>query len=120
MRLMHKVLVPLAPLALLLGSVLWSGPGQTATAAPAGGQIGPSAAKCPTCPSQLVRFIGSDSGGDYQTALDNALTQADIHFGQFGADLLYTYRVLGTSGRRGGFAGFNDICVEIEAVIPAF
>lgn len=115
--------VPLASIALLAGFFLPANSGQAGAVSPVVVPdlgAGPSATKCPSCPNQLVRFIGSDAGGVYQNALDNALTQADAYFGTFGADLLYTYRVLGTSGRRGGFAGFNDICVEIEAVVPAF
>ena len=115
--------VPLASMALVAGFFLPANSGQTASLSSlelAGQQAGPTATKCPNCPNQLVRFIGTDAGGVYQNALDHALTQADVYFGSFGADLLYTYRVLGTSGRRGGFAGFNDICVEIEAVVPAF
>lgn len=62
-----------------------------------------------------LRFTGHSASGDFQAALEDARFQADQYFAQFGADILVHYRVLGTTGRRGGFAGFNDIYVTIAA-----
>lgn len=60
-------------------------------------------------------FEGTSFQGDFQEALDQALQEADTHFGQQGADILYTWRLLRTSGLRGGIVFTNDLTVRISA-----
>jgi flavin-binding protein dodecin len=58
-------------------------------------------------------FTGTDSNGDFQAALEDAIAQAERWVPC--CDRIMTYRVVDTTGRRGGIAGFNDISVQIIA-----
>ena len=64
------------------------------------------------CPNPGV-FTGTDANGNFQAALDDAIAQAEACAPC--CDFITTYSVIETTGRRGGFAGFNDIYVEIRA-----
>lgn len=101
------VVLSLGALVILATAQNW-----TAVAGPAPATPPPAAAPDP---ADVVRFVGHSANGDFQDALNDALMQADQYFANIGADILYNYRVLSTTGRRGGFAGFNDLYVTIAA-----
>ncbi|MEP0847019.1 MAG: hypothetical protein HRF50_09385 [Phycisphaerae bacterium] len=101
------VTVGLGALVILAAAQSW-----TAVAGPA--PTTPPPAIAPD-PADVERFVGHSASGDFQEALNDALMQADQYFANIGADILYNYRVLSTTGRRGGFAGFNDLYVTIAA-----
>ncbi len=65
-----------------------------------------------SCPNPGV-FTGHDDTGDFQLALEDAIAEAATCAGC--CDLLITYEVTKTTGRAGGFAGFDDIYVTIVA-----
>jgi hypothetical protein len=64
------------------------------------------------CPNPGV-FTGTNSSGNLQAALDDAIAKAETCAGC--CDMLVTWEVQEISGRRGGIAGFNDLNVKIVA-----
>ncbi|MGE3180846.1 MAG: hypothetical protein AB7N71_04390 [Phycisphaerae bacterium] len=81
--------------------------------------VGDRTADAANPPSDIInsraRFQGVDANANFQAALEDALAQADAHFARLGADIRYNYRVVNTTGQRGGFVFYNDIFVTIEA-----
>ncbi len=62
----------------------------------------------------MARFSGTADNGDINVALRLAINAAKEGLG---ADLV-TWVLLVVYGANGGFAGQNDLTVEIEASIP--
>jgi hypothetical protein len=62
----------------------------------------------------MARFTGTADNGDINVALALAVQAAKEGLG---ADLV-VWTMLVVSGANGGFAGQNDLTVEIEASIP--
>jgi len=98
-----RTLLVVALLALVLSATL----GLTLTA-----QTEKVAALAASCPNPGV-FTGHDPTGDFQLALEDAISEAATCAGC--CDLLISYEVTKTTGRAGGFAGFDDIYVTIIA-----
>ena len=62
----------------------------------------------------MARYSGTADNGDINVALALAIAAAKEGLG---ADLV-TWTLLRVSGANGGFAGQNDLTVEIEASVP--
>ncbi len=58
-------------------------------------------------------YTGTDSTGDFQAALEDAISNAETCAGC--CDQRVSYEVVQTQGQRGGFVFLNDIDVTIEA-----
>ncbi len=58
-------------------------------------------------------FTGTDSAGDFQAALEDAVADAVAAAGC--CDILVNYEVLETTGRVGGLLGLDEISVKIYA-----
>ena len=65
-----------------------------------------------------MRFSGTSKNGDFQEALSSAIQAAADELGKGGADIRITWHLLLVSGVNGGFAGQNDLTVEIAAAAP--
>jgi len=64
----------------------------------------------------MPTFEGTSNRGNLQEALDEAIKKALSSTSA--ADRMVTYVVTKISGRKGGFAGFNEVTVMIDAKIP--
>lgn len=62
----------------------------------------------------MARYSGTADNGDFNLALRLAIDAAKEGLG---ADLVL-WTLLVVSGANGGFAGQNDLTVEIEASVP--
>jgi hypothetical protein len=62
----------------------------------------------------MLEFSGTSTDGVMQEALDAAVGAAQ---NAAGTDRIINWSLLRATGRRGGFAGFNDLTVAIEAQI---
>jgi hypothetical protein len=102
-----RILIGVLVLALTLGAAALLVPG-TVPNADAQGSVKPAAA----CPNPGV-YTGTSTTGSLQGALDNAIAAAEACAGC--CDFLVTWRLVEVDGRRGGFAGFNDVNVTINA-----
>ena len=70
----------------------------------------------PPKPAPEELFTGNSKNANLQAALDDALQKAQLARSQTVADAMFDYRVETIHGRRGGFAGFNDVAVTIRIV----
>ena len=61
----------------------------------------------------MKTFTGTSRSGDLAEALSDALKQATESSQT--ADVLVTWTIEKISGKRGGIAGLNEICVTIAA-----
>jgi hypothetical protein len=104
--------VPVLSCAALIGLVYSASPARSMPQSARGGFPFETQAQTSLCNNTFHRFTGYDASGNFQAALEDARVQADVFFSQQ-PDLRYDYRVLGTTGQRGGFVFFNDIFVEI-------
>jgi hypothetical protein len=78
------------------------------------GLLANAASPSRTFPAASVSyFTGTDNTGNFQAALEDALSQAQAAAGC--CDRLITYRVVATRGQVGGFAGLNTLEVRIWA-----
>ncbi|HKQ62990.1 MAG TPA: hypothetical protein VJS92_16990 [Candidatus Polarisedimenticolaceae bacterium] len=71
-----------------------------------------AAAIAAACPNPGV-FSGTDTNGQFQAALDNAIAAAQACVPC--CDRIVSYRVVNTTGRVGGIAGLDEITVQIVA-----
>ncbi len=60
-------------------------------------------------------FTGISTSGNFQEALDSAISKAVERFNKIGSDILTNWQLKQVSGREGGFVGFNEIEVTILA-----
>lgn len=60
-------------------------------------------------------FTGISTSGNFQEALDSAISKAVERFNKVGVDILTNWQIKQVSGREGGFVGFNEIEVTILA-----
>jgi hypothetical protein len=73
----------------------------------------PAAAKPAGGDAPLV-FSGRSADANFQEALNDALQKAQLELTKTVADLRFTYQVDKITGTRGGFAGVNEIKVDIK------
>jgi len=59
-------------------------------------------------------FTGKAADGNFQTALDDALHQAETAVGKGGADMRFEWTMGAVKGTRGGIAGTREVTVEIK------
>jgi len=63
---------------------------------------------------EYVTFSGVSRQGDLNDALGDAVRKAEASAAERGADILIEWELVKVRGRRGGFAGFNEIQVTIR------
>jgi hypothetical protein len=63
---------------------------------------------------QEILVTGKSVKGSLQEALDDAIAEA-FNQGPKYPDVMFTYEIRTINGRRGGFAGFNELFVTIRA-----
>ncbi len=61
-----------------------------------------------------IEFKGTSNRGDLQEAIAAALSSAEAAASARGADFMIEYEVHKIEGRRGGFAGFDQLTVTIR------
>lgn len=61
-----------------------------------------------------IEFKGTSNKGDLQEAIAAAVSAAEAAAASRGADFMIEYEVHKIQGRRGGFAGFDQITVTIR------
>ena len=70
--------------------------------------------------NQTIQFTGSSgektmsTAQNYDAALNTAVNKAYAQLTKRGADMMLEYTVTKVSGRKGGFAGFNEVTVTIS------
>lgn len=103
---MSKKLIVLTVLTVVAcaGALLLAGPAPSADA-----QTGSVLAACPN-PGY---YTGTDATGDFQSALEDAISEAATCAGC--CDQLISYELVGAEGQQGGIAGLDDIDVTIKA-----
>lgn len=74
--------------------------------------VGEALASGPSC-SNPGLYTGTSNTGSFQGALDDAIAAAAACAGC--CDMLVTWEFVAADGREGGFAGFNEVNVEIKA-----
>ena len=97
------LLVPIALTALALSS--------RSQAGRAGEDGGTTAGRKPTDPAV---YTGSSIHGNFQEALNDALSKAQTAINKGGADMQFNWELARTSGKRGGITGSQAIDVDIR------
>ena len=80
------------------------------------GQDGKPAPKPPPAGAGDRVFTGKSSTGNLQEALTSALQSAQSALNEKASDVQFSYRVDAIKGRRGGFAGLNELTVDVKVV----
>ncbi len=59
-------------------------------------------------------YTGKAADGNFQTALNDAIQQAETAIAKTGADLRFEWTMGAVKGTRGGIAGTREVTVEIK------
>lgn len=80
-----------------------------------GGQNGaPPAARKPAAHEEPTVFTGRSANANLQEALNDALQKAQLKLTETVADAQFSFQVDKITGKRGGFAGTNEITLDIK------
>jgi hypothetical protein len=61
-------------------------------------------------------YTGKSSAGNLHEALTSALQSAQLALGEKTSDVQFSWQVDAIKGRRGGFAGLNELTLDVKIV----